>query len=122
MVQALVTEGDIDLTSGDFVFATGPDAIAQHLRIRLRFVLGEWFFDQDIGMPYFEEILIKNPNTNVVTTLFRTAILSTPGVLSLDSLDLVLDNATRILSVTFAARISGSAVPLVFDEEFKIVA
>lgn len=112
--------GDIDLSTGDLQFVDGPEAIAQHLRIRLRFFLSEWFLDRRIGIPYYQRILVKNARTNVVLAIMRKAITTTPGVLSLISIDTVYESAIRKLTVRFDARIEGSDEPLSFVEEFII--
>ena len=78
----------------------GVPAIAQRLRVRLQFFLKEWFLDQRQGMPYFEAILIKNPDITLVQSIFRRAILATPGVLAIAKMRTALDNATRTFTVT----------------------
>jgi hypothetical protein len=109
--------GDIAFEAGDFVLLDGPEAIAQELRIRLRFFAGEWFADTRIGLPYFQSIFLKSPNINSVQSIFRDVILGTPGVISLQSLSLDL-NAARKLTVSFSAIVAGSDVVIDFTEEF----
>lgn len=116
----LDTTGDIDLTTGDLVLLEGPDAIAQHLRIRLRFYLGEWYLDTRIGIPYFQTILVKGARLNIVRAIFRKVILTTPGVEGLRSLDLEYEGVTRKLTVTFDADIVGADAPVRFEEELIV--
>jgi hypothetical protein len=111
---------DLNIDTGDLQIVTGPEAIAQHLRIRFRFFFAEWFLDRRLGVPYFQRILIKNPGTNVVRSIMRKVITATPGVLALISLDTVYEGEIRKLTVRFEARIEGSDVPLEFVEEFII--
>jgi len=113
----LTTDGDLDFSTGDLILLEHPDDIAQHLRIRLRFFLGEWFLDQRIGIPYFEKILIKNPNEAVIRSIYRDVILTTPGVEALRSLELSYDEILRKLTVEFDAQIVGADQPLSFVEE-----
>ena len=105
---------------GDLVLVDGIDAIAQHLTIRLQFFQGEWLLDLRIGFPYFEEVLRKAPDLNVVRSLFREAILTTPGVLEVTDLELDYDGVTRALSVSFQAQTTEG--PLTFDRELIIPA
>lgn len=112
--------GDIDISSGDMVYLTGNEAIAQHVLVRLRFFSGEWFLDTRIGIPYFQQILVKNPDDAAVRAIFIEAIVTTPGIDSLDSFEMDYDGPTRALRVTFAAKITDSDEPLVFDEELII--
>ncbi len=116
----LTNTNDIDLTTGDLVLLDGIEAVAQHLRIRFRFYQGEWYLDTRIGMPYFQIILLKGARINIITEIFRKAILDTPGVEKLYSLDLSYDGATRVLSVEFEADIEGSDETIRFEEEFII--
>lgn len=81
----------------------GEEAIDQQITIRLRTFLAEWFLDERVGIPYFRHILVKNPNIPLVHNVFRKTILSTPGVASVDSLNLDIDTVARTLTVTFSA-------------------
>jgi len=111
---------DIDISGGDLNLIDGPEAVAQHLRIRFHFFLGEWFLDRRLGIPYFQKILKKNPGTNVVRAIIRRVITTTPGVLALISLDTNYEGAIRKLTTPFEARIEGSDETLSFVEEFII--
>jgi len=95
--------GDIALEQNQIVLAFGEDAIEQQLRTRLRFFFEEWFLDQRAGIPYYREILIKNPNLQLVRSIYKEAIESTPGIDSADSIQLSIDGATRTLSLYFTA-------------------
>lgn len=100
----------IDPTTGDLAFdstgnvytVTGRDAIAQHMRVRLQFFLGEWHLDEREGVPWFEQILVANPQLDEITELFRRTIAETPGVSSVRELRIDFDRASRTLSVTSA--------------------
>lgn len=115
---ALDTFGNLDLTNDDLSFVTGADAVAQHLRIRLRFIRGEWFLDQRVGLPYFEQVWVKNPNLGAVQATYRRAITTTPGVESLERFDQSFDPATRELTITFSAKLEGEDVARDFTEVF----
>lgn len=110
--------GDLDLSTNDLVLLEGADAIAQHLLLRLNIFQGEWFLDQRIGIPYYEQILIKSPNLIAVRGIFRQAITSTPGVEQLERIDLDFDRSRRELSLSFSARLEGEDIPRDFSEVF----
>lgn len=114
----LDTFGELDLTTRDLQFVTGADAVAQHLKIRLRFIRGEWFLDQRIGIPYYSQIFVKSPNLAAVETIYRRAITETPGVESLDRFDFDFDARTRELSITFSAKLEGDEIARDFTEVF----
>lgn len=100
---ALDTDGDLKVEAGDLVLVSGADAIVQAVRIRLQFFRGEWFLDLSAGLPWFQSVLIKNPDPNILHTVFRDEILGTPGILSLSSLTLTSDTAARTLTVRYRA-------------------
>ncbi len=111
--------GDLEIGSdGDLIIVDGIDAIAQHLRIRFQFFLGEWFLNRLLGVPYFEEILRKAPDLNVVQSIFRDVILTTPGVLEITKFLVDFDGVTRQLSLDFDANTTEG--PLTFTEDFVI--
>jgi hypothetical protein len=104
-------EWDLHLTDGQITLS--PDqvtGIVQHIRQRLEFFRGEWFLDLREGLPYYQEILVKNPAMPRVRALFRATILETPGVVQVDRLDLSLERATRLLTVTWRASLVDGTV------------
>ena len=107
---------DISFAQGDIVFCEKREAIRQDIIGRLRRFKGECFFAPDEGMPYYEEIFIKNPATNVLNVLFSEAILSTPGVIELVTFSLDFDAPTRQINVSFEARTLDSNDNIVFTE------
>lgn len=82
-------------------FTTGLEAVAQGLKIRLQSFRGEWFRDLEDGVPYFQDLLGHKFSEIKARAAFRDAITETPGVVSLDSLIVAFDRATRALSVSF---------------------
>ena len=102
---------DIKVEGGNVSFLTGIDAIRQHLGNRLQVFKGEWFLDESIGIPFFDEVKKKNPDIAVLNAIFSSAILQTPGIVSLDELNFDLDGAARELRIQFSARtITGEAI------------
>ena len=114
-----VATGDLDLSTNDAQLVTGSDEIAQHLRIRLKFFLGEWFLDTRLGVPYYQEILKKGAKLTVVQEVLRVVILSTPGIIEILSFSFDLVSVTRSLSLDLRAKITGDEV-LDFNEELIV--
>lgn len=98
------TTGDLAITDGSLTLTSGADAIKQHLKQRLRLVRGEYFLDTDRGVPYYETILVKRPNGNLVEGVLKSVILGTPGVIELLTFILDFDAATRKLTLSFSVR------------------
>lgn len=111
--------GDIDLTGDQFSLVDGDDAIKQQLSIRYQFIRGEWDNDTRIGIPYFEEIWIKNPDYNVIRGLFRQATVTTPGIDTVNTLSITVDKTTRTASISLRALKKDGEI-LSYDTEFII--
>ena len=116
---ALDSDGDLLVENDSLVLADGDDAIVQQLTIRFRFALGEWFLDIRLGVPYFGEILIKNPDLSRVRGIFKQTVLTTPGIDSLEEFTLTFAGAERVLTVQFRARKIDGEI-LNYNEEFII--
>lgn len=97
---ALDEDGDLDVSTGDLRLLSDLDAVVQDVTIRLQFFRGEWFLDLDEGVPYYQEILVKNPRLTAISALFSEAILTTPMVTEVNDLALTYDTATRSLVVS----------------------
>lgn len=95
--------GDIQVVDNSIILTEGLDAIRQHLFVKFRFFEGEWFLDTTLGVPYFREILIKNPSLAVVQEQLKAVILDTPGVLELIRFEFEFNNATRQANLDFEA-------------------
>lgn len=93
------TTGDMVREGGRFVRIGGVESIAQAVRSRLRLLLGDYFIDPQEGVPYWEQILVKNPSLSAVREIFRRTIVGTPGVDEVLQLDLTL-STERHLRVT----------------------
>lgn len=100
---ALDADGDWDFAGADFTLVSGLAAIRQAVQIALSFFKGEWYGDTSLGVPYFQDVLVKGASPQILSSVFRKAILDVPGVLDLLSLDIAVDTSTRSLSVTFTA-------------------
>lgn len=101
---------DLETSGFELHVAEGTEATAQRIKVRLKLFLGEWFLDLLAGIPYYEDILIKNPDINKVNALIREAILTTPTVLSIDSYEYALNNSTRTFAVNFKCTTSDGTV------------
>jgi len=92
---------------GNLVFWEGEETlaneVAQSIRNRLLMYRGEWFYDLDEGIPYFEEVLRKAPDFSLIDQIFRQAISETPGVQTVTRLRFRLDRVSRCLNIFFDA-------------------
>lgn len=101
-------EGDLQLDAGQIVLlensetVPNPEAVTQELRQKLHFFKGEWFLDQREGIPYYEEVFKKNPNVDILRTIFREVILGTNGIESIEVLNIVI-GSDRVADIDFEA-------------------
>jgi len=110
--------GDIEIPPR---IVRGVEAIRLRIMARLRFFKREWFLDKRQGMPYFEAILVKNPDVSLVQSIFRRAILSTPGVLSIARMVTSLDSSLRQFTISpLEIVLTGGVVFRAQPEEFII--
>ena len=108
----LGTDGDLDTTNNDLTIITGLDEVTQRLRQTLRTFQGEWFLNLEFGVSYYQDILKKNPNLDVISTVLKNAILSVPGVLDLLEFVFDFDIVSRILTVDFTVRASEGEITI----------
>lgn len=97
---------DLQITDGDLSLATGDVAIQQDLQQRLQLWLGEWFLDTTKGVPYRQQILIKNPNMDVVQSDITNTVTDTPGIEQILDINFAFDGPRRSLAVTVSAQTS----------------
>ena len=93
--------GDLYLTpQGDISFS---DSVAQKIRIRLLWFAGEWRWNPDEGLPYFDHLFRKNPDMNLMESLVRTKIFEIPEVTEVREVRIVPDRKTRNAVICFEA-------------------
>lgn len=85
--------GDLKITdSGDIVLT---ESVRQAVLIRLRWFFAEWRFAPDFGVPWFEDVLIKNPDDARVRQLIREECMAVDGVKDVRGITLTVDPVTR---------------------------
>lgn len=110
----IIPAGDLDLGPNlQGVLLRGSAYVRQKISQRLKFIQGEWFADQRLGVPYYEDIFAKNPNLDIVRTILLNALLSVQEVGSVDWLTFSLTNETRQLAISFQANLVSGGVLLV---------
>jgi hypothetical protein len=82
MIAIKIPAGDLKLEDGTTKIVDGPEYAEQRIAVTCDFFLGEFFLNVKEGIPYFRDILIKNPNPDTVRSVFRRAIMQTPGIVS----------------------------------------
>lgn len=104
----LVLSQDLVITSD--VNPSGTNPILQDILQRIRMFLGEWFLDNTQGIPYWTQILVKNPSQSKINAIFQNVILGTPGVQILTTYSISINAATRVLTVSFTCQTTSGKV------------
>lgn len=79
------------------------DLICQRVKCRLQTFRGECYLDRNMGVPYFKEVMKKNPDLGKVRSLLAATIVGVEGVKSLEELKIKFDASTREYKVIFRA-------------------
>lgn len=102
--KSSINRGDLAFENADFQLVTEKEAIVQDVVTALRVFFGECFMDNTIGIDFFGQVLVKNPDQGKIDALFINAILSVPGVQSLLEYSFAPDFLTRQLGIRFKAQ------------------
>lgn len=105
-LSRLTDDVEIDIAGRARLTETLEEDTEQRLRGVLRIFLSEWFLDSRLGLPYFQEILIKNPNLGAIRTAFTSRILQDRAVTGLTEFKVDWDRSMRHLSVSFTAALT----------------
>ena len=113
MTSILLDEcGDWAITEGRTTIVTGADNVRQRWLVYIRTSLGEWFLDQNIGVPYTQVAFAKQISRQTLKQVFSAATLQVPGILQVASVVINdLNTATREADITVTCIIDGAEGP-----------
>ncbi len=98
------TTHDIYLKDNDMQLVSDSDHVVQHLKVRLQFFKNEWFLDTAPGVPFFEDIFVKNPNVPNIDSVIKAQIIDTPEVEEILEFNSSFNNSTRQYTLNFKVR------------------
>lgn len=121
----LVTK-DLSLTDTKNLRLTDTDSefVSQKIENKFLFAFGEWFLNQEIGIPYLAEdnndrdsntknILVKNPDLNFINSLYKTELktMQTDGeIQDIISFNSVFDAANRRFVLNFSVKLNNGEI------------
>ena len=95
--------GDLELdATGDIQFT---DSIKQAIAVRLKWFAEEWRLGPDLGLPYYNDVFVKNPNYVVIQERIREAIFDVDGVDEIISLEMSHDTQMRKLQIKYSVSV-----------------
>lgn len=98
--------GEIVRSGGKMARVSGVQEVAQHLRVRLRLFAGEVPTNLALGMRYVGVILGKGVPPERIEGEFFDMAIGTPGIVSVDRIDLDTEASDRSAVVEFSGTIS----------------
>jgi hypothetical protein len=75
--------------------------VSQKIENALSLFEGEWFLNQEAGIPYYDRILIKGADINDVNSIFIAAISAISEVEDILEFETEYDSVLRKYNVTF---------------------
>jgi len=116
---------DLVIQNGDLVLVGATSdvddirqSIAQDIKTNLLFFLGEWFFDTTAGVPWLDDVFVKDPNPVLVDDTVKNVILNVPGVLGLETFSMSYIPSSRTFTIDFDVRTT--AGPIEFSQELIV--
>lgn len=106
--------GDLDLTDdGDIQFS---NSLLQNAKTAILWISDEWRLGPDIGLPWFDEILVKNQNTQLIQQEIRNALMGIDGVENAEVELRELDRRNRKITFQFSITADGET----YSEEVTV--
>lgn len=103
--------GDIHLSPDGDISTT--ESVRQAILIRLRWIFAECRLGPELGFPWFEEVFVKNPNTEKIRQLVMSKIMSLNNVKDVNVSKVVFDKAKRTAVVKYSCKVGEE----IFEDE-----
>jgi hypothetical protein len=91
----LEPNGDLAIRGGTTVRLQGAECARQRAETDLGLFLGEFFLDTSKGVPYYRDVLVKNPNLETIRTVFRSVVRAVPGIVDVPRCDVFPPDSDR---------------------------
>jgi len=92
---------DHDLNINEWGDITLTESVRQAVRIRLLWFFEEWRFAPFLGVPYWAEVLIKNPNIGRIRRIIREQCMLVREVQDVRNIIIEINANTRVARFTF---------------------
>lgn len=94
------TDWDLSLdVDGNIATVTDGACVQQNIRERLQTFLGEWFLDNTVGVPWFQEIFVRPANVALTSSILKKTILESKYVSRMLEFYMSADLRNRKVSV-----------------------
>ena len=82
-------------------FATGLTAVRQNVEGALSLIKGEWFYDLDRGVAFYQEVVEKATTLARIKDIYREQIFTVQDVLEILTLTINFNGVTRTAAIYF---------------------
>ncbi len=89
----------IVFVNGDMVMTTEDQSLPQRIKQKLLSFRGEWVFDESRGLPFIQEILIKDYDLSRIEAIYLQELKNIDGIAEILVFDIGVDDKTRKLSI-----------------------
>jgi hypothetical protein len=101
MTKDILLDNQGDIFIGETGDISVKHSVRQEVKILLQWFFAEWRFGPELGLPYYEEVFVKNPNTEMIARIVRTEALKADGVNEIRNVKVEVDRKTRGASIKF---------------------
>lgn len=84
--------------TGNLAMVTGAEAVGQHARQRLMTFEGEWFYDNQAGVPWLNDVMGLQFNPALASALIKAEIAGTDGVTDIAEFSVEFSESRRELT------------------------
>ena len=109
-MKDLLLDDSGDLLLDEFGEIHFTDSVKQAIEIRLKWFAKEWKLGPDLGIPYYDEVFVKNPSEQLIEERMREAISDVEEVDEILSFTLSIDRILRKLKVVYAVSSSENTI------------
>lgn len=103
-MKDIILDKSGDMLVTDFGDIRIGSSIIRDIKMALLYILGEYKWDPDLGLPWMEMIYTKNPRIEEFKSLVEEAIFNVEDVIAVDSVEMDVDPKTRKAVIRFVAR------------------
>jgi hypothetical protein len=89
---------------GDLTVVENAEAVRSHIAARLRHILGEDYYAQEVGVPWFSGMFSPATSYEQKAGILRSVVAKTPGVTAIINFTFGIDPVDRRAVVEYSAR------------------
>jgi len=110
--------GDVCISKqGDILLG---DSISQKVKIKIQWFAGEWRWNPEEGLPYFDSLFIKNPQIETFKNELRRVIFDITEITEIKDVSISFDNKTRVGTISVYALTDTETIREEVEVQWKI--